>query len=154
MNSTDAEHQVCGGWRWRSWQDLYIDLIHNELTPPNDCNRPQVYDTYTANIVAEKRSMGLALWDSAGQEEYDKLRPLSYPQAQVFLICFAINSPSSFERVRTKWQAEIQEHCPGVPIILVGTKVDLIGSTEEISQLAARNEQMVQKEKGIELARE
>lgn len=42
----------------------------------------------------------LGLFDTAGQEDYDRLRPLSYPQTDVFLICFSVNSPASFENVK------------------------------------------------------
>ena len=52
-------------------------------------------------------------------------RPLSYPQTDVFIICFSIVNPSSFENVRAKWYTEIKYYCPETPIILVGTKVDL-----------------------------
>jgi small GTP-binding protein len=49
----------------------------------------------------------LALWDTAGQEDYDRLRPLSYPETDVILICFAINLRTSFtnvqDRVRKSW---------------------------------------------------
>lgn len=37
-----------------------------------------------------------------GQEDYDRLRPLSYPQTDVFLVCFSVVSPSSFENVKEK----------------------------------------------------
>lgn len=39
---------------------------------------------------------------SLGQEDYDRLRPLSYPQTDVFLVCFSVVSPSSFENVKEK----------------------------------------------------
>lgn len=64
--------------------------------------------------------VSLGLWDTAGQEDYDRLRPLSYPQTDVFLICFSVASPSSFENVTSKWYPEIKHHCPDAPIILVG----------------------------------
>jgi GTPase SAR1 family protein len=39
---------------------------------------------------------------TTGQEDYDRLRPLSYPQTDVFLVCFSVVSPSSFENVKEK----------------------------------------------------
>jgi cell division control protein 42 len=60
-----------------------------------------------------------------GQEDYDRLRPLSYPQTDVFLVCFSVTSPASFENVKEKWFPEVRHHCPGVPCLIVGTQVDL-----------------------------
>ena len=69
--------------------------------------------------------MELALWDTAGQEDYDRLRPLSYPDTDVILICFSIDSPDLFRNITDKWVPEVNHHCPNVPIILVGNKMDL-----------------------------
>lgn len=71
-------------------------------------------------MVVDGISVSLGLWDTAGQEDYDRLRPLSYPQTDVFLICFSVASPSSFENVTSKWYPEIKHHCPDAPMILVG----------------------------------
>ena len=60
------------------------------------------FDNYTANLVVDGKNINLGLWDTAGQEDYDRLRPLSYPQTDVFLICFSIVNPPSFENVLTK----------------------------------------------------
>lgn len=62
----------------------------------------QVFDNYVVNLTAGDRNIELGLWDTAGQEEYDRLRPLSYANAQVFLICFSLVNPVSFENVSAK----------------------------------------------------
>lgn len=89
-----------------------------------------------------------------GQEDYDRLRPLSYPQTDIFLVCFAIISPSSFENVKGKWFPEIQHHAPGVPIILVGTKSDLRNDHGMIQTLSSKGIQMISLEKANGMARD
>ena len=69
--------------------------------------------------------MELALWDTAGQEDYDRLRPLSYPDTDVVLMCFALNNPDSFDNILEKWTPEVKHYCPHIPVILVGCKRDL-----------------------------
>lgn len=90
---------------------------------------PTVFDNYATQTIVDGSYVNLGLWDTAGQEDYDRLRPLSYPQTDVFLLCFSVSSRSSFENVASKWHAELLHHAPGVPIILVGTKSDLRTTT-------------------------
>lgn len=52
--------------------------------------------------MVDGKIISLGLWDTAGQEDYDRLRPLSYPQTDVFVICFSLVSPPSYENVRSK----------------------------------------------------
>ncbi len=85
----------------------------------------------------------LGLWDTAGQEDYDRLRPLSYPQTDVFLICLSIISPQSFDNVKSKWWPELQQHAAGVPILLVGTKGDLRNDSNMATTLAQKGLKMV-----------
>merc|ERR1719410_3126940 len=93
--------------------------------------------------MVDGKPINLGLWDTAGQEDYDRLRPLSYPQTDVFLVCFAVIAQSSFNNVKQKWIPEITHHAPGVPIILVGTKSDLRNDTETAAQLQSKNLKMV-----------
>ncbi|XP_077988180.1 ras-related protein Rac1-like [Glandiceps talaboti] len=114
---------------------------------------PTVYDNYSANMMVDSYSVNLALWDTAGQQDYDRLRPLSYPQTDVFLICFSIVSQTSLDNVITKWHPEVVHHAPGVNYILVGTKVDLREDHEILAGLVKQGKVPLMEDKGKELAR-
>lgn len=86
---------------------------------------PTIFENYSANIQVDKQSITLSLWDTAGQEDYNELRQLSYPQADVFIIVFSIIEPASFENAIRKWYPELQEKNPKAPKIFVGNKIDL-----------------------------
>jgi len=104
--------------------------------------------------MVDGKPINLGLWDTAGQEDYDRLRPLSYPQTDVFLVCFSVIATSSFDNVKAKWIPEIQHHAPGVPLVLVGTKSDLRDDQEQISQLQAKGLLMVTKQAAEQMAGE
>ncbi|CAJ1082735.1 cell division control protein 42 homolog [Xyrichtys novacula] len=91
---------------------------------------------------------------SSGQEDYDRLRPLSYPQTDVFLVCFSVVSPSSFENVKEKWVPEISHHCPKTPFLLVGTQVDLRDDSNTLEKLAKNKQRPLTCEMGDKLARD
>ncbi len=104
--------------------------------------------------MVEGQALNLGLWDTAGQEDYDRLRPLSYPHTDVFLVCFSIISPHSFENVKNKWYPEIQHHAAGVPIILVGTKCDRRHDPKVLEELHAKGLRVVTPEEAQAKARE
>merc|ERR1711864_61295 len=97
---------------------------------------PTVFDNYTVTVMIGGEPYTLGLFDTAGQEDYDRLRPLSYPQTDVFLVCFSVVSPSSFENVKEKWVPEITHHCQKTPFLLVGTQIDLRDDAATIEKLA------------------
>lgn len=88
---------------------------------------PTVFENYTTQMKrdADGSTILLHLWDTAGQEDYDRLRPLSYPGADIVLLCFSTVTQSSLESVKEKWSPEINHYVPDVPYFLVGTKIDL-----------------------------
>ena len=104
---------------------------------------PTVFENYNAVMIVDERKVSLGLWDTAGQEEYDRLRPLSYTSTDVFLVCFSVTSAASLDNVEGKWVPEIQTHCPGVPFLLVGTKADLREDTLHPWKLVDRDTALV-----------
>jgi len=86
---------------------------------------PTVFENYTAKMSRENEVILLHLWDTAGQEDYDRLRPLSYPGADIVLLCFSTISKASFEAIQEKWAPEISHYIPNIPHLLIGTKIDL-----------------------------
>ncbi|RZB83456.1 Rac-like GTP-binding protein RAC2 [Glycine soja] len=86
---------------------------------------PTVFDNFSANVVIDGSTVNLGLWDTAGQEDYNRLRPLSYRGADVFLLAFSLLSRASYENISKKWIPELRHYAPIVPIVLVGTKLDL-----------------------------
>ncbi|RDI89343.1 hypothetical protein Vi05172_g864 [Venturia inaequalis] len=96
---------------------------------------PTVFENYVLDVSRGRCKYEIALWDTAGQEDYDRLRPLSYPDTDVVLICFAIDNPDSLVNVQEKWILEIRRFLPKTPIILVGLKSDLRNDVSTIGEL-------------------
>uniref|UniRef100_A0A2I3H330 Rho-related GTP-binding protein RhoG n=1 Tax=Nomascus leucogenys TaxID=61853 RepID=A0A2I3H330_NOMLE len=115
---------------------------------------PTVFDNYSANVRVDEKLVNLGLWDTVAQEDYDRLCPLSYPQTDVFLICFSLVSPASFENVRAKWYPEVRHHCPNTPIILVGTKLELRDDKDTIEKLKEKKLTPITYLQGLAMAKE
>merc|ERR1711862_1087806 len=69
---------------------------------------PTVFDDYSANILVNGVSVGLGLWDTAGAEDYDRLRPLAYPGTDIILLCYSTVNQASYEAITDKWQPEVE----------------------------------------------
>jgi len=114
---------------------------------------PTVFDNYSTNIVVDGKEYTLGLWDTSGQEEYERLRPLAYPQTDVIILTYSVVHPSSFENVRTKWLPEIVQYCPNIPIILGGLKISFRDNLDYIENLASKKQHPITHEQGIDMAK-
>ncbi|KAI9717092.1 MAG: Rho GTPase [Chrysothrix sp. TS-e1954] len=132
----------------------HMEIAGTEVVLPSGSvgSRTKEADYRSIRIGDEPYTLGL--FDTAGQEDYDRLRPLSYPQTDVFLVCFSVTSPASFENVREKWFPEVHHHCPGVPCLIVGTQTDLRDDPSVKEKLARQKMAPVKKEDGEKMAKE
>ncbi|POI31894.1 hypothetical protein CIB84_004355 [Bambusicola thoracicus] len=139
---------------------------------------PTVFDHYAVSVTVEGKQYLLGLYDTAGQflniklikykqqlsiednriflpqEDYDRLRPLSYPMTDVFLICFSVVNPASFQNVKEEWVPELKEYAPNVPFLLVGTQIDLRDDPKTLARLNDMKEKPLSVEQGQKLAKE
>lgn len=104
---------------------------------------PTAFDNYNVVVNVDNQPIRLQLCDTAGQDDFDSLRPLCYPQTDVFLVCFSVVSPTSFHNVREKWLPELRQHNPRAPMVLVGTQSDLRTDVKVLIELAQYREQPV-----------
>merc|ERR1719474_2407422 len=79
----------------------------------------------------------LDLWDTAGQEEFDRIRYLSYRDTHVFFFCYSCVDPDSFSNIDSKWLPEVNYHMRNADPtkILVGLKCDLLDDKKTLDDL-------------------
>lgn len=99
-----------------------VRFVHAAPSTRVPSHATQVFDNHMSAVSVDGKPYSVDLWDTAGQEEYKRLRALSYPDTDVFLICFSVVNPSSFENVKTQWIPELKHHCQSAHTIIVGTK--------------------------------
>ncbi|KAH3744248.1 small GTPase Rac protein 1 [Pelomyxa schiedti] len=100
---------------------------------------PTVFNNYAKNTSVDGSPVNVTLWDTAGQEDYDRIRPCSYMGTDIFLICYSVVNPVTFSNVKTKWVPEVTHHCPNAPFLLVGTKIDLRNDDPTLKRLMAKS---------------
>jgi len=113
---------------------------------------PTVFDNRSLETTFEGKSVLLQLWDTAGQEDYDRLRPLSYPGSDVILLCYSTVNQASYEAITEKWHPEVEHYAADVPLVLVGTKLDM--RNEGIQDPHADEFEPIDKAEGEELREE
>tara|TARA_R110002003_G_scaffold288_6_gene18382 strand:+ start:13474 stop:13914 length:441 start_codon:yes stop_codon:yes gene_type:complete len=108
--------------------------------------------TQAADIYIDNTHVELSLWDTAGQEEFDRLRSLSYDDTHAIMLCFSVDSPDSLENVETKWVGEIAENCPGVKLVLVALKCDLRKREDDDGENEEPEKPCIDYEEGLRVA--
>ncbi|KFO86316.1 Rho-related GTP-binding protein RhoB, partial [Buceros rhinoceros silvestris] len=103
---------------------LLFALCHEQLL---ESYEPSLFDAYTTDTEVDGKEMKLILFDVAGKNEvsYRNLRSVFYEDTDVILMCFSVDRPDSQQNILDFWVPEIKQFCPTVPIILVGTKIEL-----------------------------
>ncbi|KAI9670721.1 MAG: Rho GTPase [Caeruleum heppii] len=119
---------------------------------------PTVFENYVHDIFVDNVHIELSLWDTAGQEEFDRLRSLSYDDTHAIMLCFSVDSKDSLENIESKWVGEIAENCQGVKLVLVALKCDLrekhTDEDEDLQGAGRREEKdMIDYQQGLEVAR-
>ena len=125
-------------------------VSYSENRFPEDY-QPSVFDNYAANVLFEDQIISLQLWDTAGQSDYDRLRPLSYPETNCFILAYSSINPVSFANAETKWYPELRYYCPDTPIVLVATKIDLREDEETLKKLSIKEQSPVTYQMGTSL---
>ncbi|XP_025053735.1 rho-related GTP-binding protein RhoJ isoform X1 [Alligator sinensis] len=115
---------------------------------------PTVFDHYAVTVTVGGKQHLLGLYDTAGQEDYNQLRPLSYPHTDVFLICFSVVNPASYHNVQEEWVPELKDCMPDVPYVLIGTQIDLRDDPKTLARLLYMKEKPLTYEHGVKLAKE
>jgi Rho family, other len=151
---------------------MFVPHFHMPITSanPNLLQVPTVFENYVTDCRVDGKSVQLALWDTAGQEDYERLRPLAYSKAHVILVGFSIDTPDSLDNVKQKvsflcsiaapnadflqWVEEANEKSPGVPIILVGLKKDLREDPVAIEEMRKKSQHFVSTREATEIGHE
>eukprot|EP00731_Ephydatia_muelleri_P016327 Em0009g751a len=131
---------------------LLVSYTTNSPLP--DYTTSVIFDGFSVNIIIDGKTINLGLWDTTREDQYERLRPLSYPATDVFVLCFSLVSPASFENIKTKYCPEISRFCPNVPVILVGTKLDLREDREFVQNLAEKGLTPITYSQGVQMQEE
>ncbi|XP_014256818.1 cdc42 homolog isoform X1 [Cimex lectularius] len=130
---------------------MLISFTTDEFLPDHV---PTIFDHHGVDIRVNGQPYVLNLFDTAGQEEYARLRSLGYQHTNVFLICFSVVNPASFQDVKSKWIQEVRHFCPRARYILVGTQIDLRENEKTLADMTKRRLRPISKNNGERMAKE
>lgn len=114
---------------------------------------PTIFESFVSEMQINNKRVELTLWDTAGQEDYDRLRPLSYPDTNVVVLCFSVDNPDSLDNISTKWMPEIRNFLPNIPVILVANKKDLRNDQTTKRELQRMKQKPVTESEGRSVAK-
>jgi len=115
---------------------------------------PTVFDNYNARVICDGHPVALSLWDTAGQGDYDALRPISYHNTDIFILCYCVSDRSSLENLKNKWIPEIKNNDKNVPFVIVGTKSDLRRDQEYLDKLRLKGQDIVSSHQVDQISRD
>ncbi|KAN0031380.1 hypothetical protein ACTFIV_005244 [Dictyostelium citrinum] len=117
---------------------------------------PSNVDATSLDIEYNGKVCHVGFWDSSALPEFDNIRPSTYPNTNVIILCFSIDSPTSYENITKKWIPEIKQYAPSkhTPIILLGTKCDLREDENTINLLKENNQLPITNKQGLALSKE
>ncbi|XP_031623858.1 ras-like GTP-binding protein RhoL [Contarinia nasturtii] len=84
---------------------------------------PTIFDRDETELTLDNVKHLVKLHDTAGQEDFERLRKIVYKEADCFVLCYSISDRKSFNNISNKWEPELRPYKK--PIVLVGTKSDL-----------------------------
>ena len=119
--------------------------------------RPYSFNGYETDVIVKDANgddVVINVFDTQGHHDYERLRALVYPKAKLFILCFSLVHPGSYKNIYSRWLSELQHHCPHVPVLLVGTKRDLLNSGVERRNLRKSNTAPLTYNDGVEMCTE
>lgn len=115
---------------------------------------PSILDNFSKEMVVDGTEVELSVWDTYGQQDYSRLRPLIYPDTDVFLVVFSVDNGDSLENAKEVWYPEVSHFCPGTPIIVVGTKIDLRDNSPAPNELSVGGKPLLQYSEGLTVVKD
>jgi Ras homolog gene family, member A len=149
--SPDLHMEECRGYVHKE----HRVFLHKNRPHASKDYIPSIFESYVADMTIDNKPFELALWDTAGQPEHDRLRPLSYGGSSVILTTFSIEQTDSLAHVEQKWFPEILHFCskPAVPYLLIGCKKDLRNDQRTVELLKTTGQRFVTEEEGEAVAK-